>query len=85
MGDASIRSSAGLDIMQWEAIARTLRAPFSIISEAALVIVPAVSTISSIKIMSISFTSPIICISPTTLARLRVLLQSTIGQSRYFA
>ena len=43
------------------------------------------STISSTKITSIPFTSPMICMLSTSLAFLRLLLQSTIGQSKYLA
>ena len=47
--------------------------------------VPAVSTMSSTNTTSMPFTSPIICMPATSLAFLRDLLQSTIGQSRNLA
>ena len=46
---------------------------------AALVIVPAVSTISSTSTTSMPSTSPMTSIESTSLARLRVLLQITMG------
>ena len=42
-------------------------------------------TMSSTSTTSMPFTSPIICIEATSLAFLRLLLQSTMGQSRYLA
>ena len=59
--DSCTRKEAGSDITQWLAIARTDLAPASIMILAALVIVPAVSTISSINTTFLSFTSPMIC------------------------
>jgi hypothetical protein len=48
-------------------------------------LVPAVSTMSSTNTTSMPSTSPMICMSATSLAFLRLLLQSTMGQSRYLA
>ena len=48
-----------------------------------LVIVPAVSTISSINTTFLPSTSPMICIDATSLAFSRDLLQSTNGTPRY--
>ena len=45
----------------------------------------AVSTMSSTMMTSLPFTSPMICMLSTTLARARVLLQSTSGQPKYLA
>ena len=56
-----------------------------LLSTAALVMVPAVSTMSSTMMTSLPFTSPMICMLSTTLARARVLLQSTSGQPKYLA
>jgi hypothetical protein len=79
------RSEAGPDITQCEAMARTLLAPLAIMRSAALVMVPAVSTMSSTRTTSAPFTSPMICMSDTSLAFFLVLLQSTRGQLRYLA
>ena len=72
-------------MMQCEAIARTELAPLDLSKSAAFVIVPAVSTISSTRTTSMPVTSPITSIESTSFARLRVLLQITIGQSKYLA
>src|SRR5699024_8708780 len=81
--DDVTRSLAGSDITQWLAIALTDFAPASIITLAAFVIVPAVSTISSTRITFLPFTSPIICIEATSLALSLVLLHNTKGTPRY--
>ncbi len=82
--DSCTRKEAGSDITQWLAIARMDLAPASIMILAALVMVPAVSTISSINTTFLSFTSPMICIEATSLAFSRDLLQSTNGTPKVF-
>ncbi len=64
---------AGSDITAWLEIALTELAPCPNIMSDAFVIVPAVSTISSINNTSIPFTSPMICISDISFAFLRSL------------
>ena len=81
--DSCTRKEAGSDITQWLAMARTDLAPASSMMLAALVIVPAVSTISSINTTFLPSTSPMICIDATSLAFSRDLLQSTNGTPRY--
>ena len=76
-------SLAGPLITQCDAQARTLFAPAFFMMSAAFVIVPAVSTISSIMTTFLSLTSPIICMLSTTFARALVLLHNTNGQPRY--
>ena len=85
MAEFCTRSDAGPLITQCEAQARTDSAPASFMMSAAMVMVPAVSTISSIITTFLSFTSPMICILETTLARARVLLHNTSGQPKYLA
>ena len=50
--ESSMRCIAGPERMQWEAMARTLLAPMSLMILAAIVMEPAVSTISSTKTTS---------------------------------
>ena len=64
-------------------MARTDLAPASSMMLAALVMVPAVSTISSTNTTFLSFTSPMICMVATTFAFSRVLLHNTRGTPRY--
>ena len=79
------RSLAGSLMMQWLAMARTEVAPAFFIASAAVVMVPAVSTMSSTSTTFLSFTSPMIVMLLTTLARALTLLQSTRSQLNFFA
>ena len=71
-------SSAGSEKTPWVTYAEADFAPADINASAALVSVPAVSTISSMRIQSLFFTSPIIFYTSETLAF--SLLLSTIAK-----
>src|SRR5574344_1979241 len=81
--ESCTRVEAGSDITQWLAMALTDWAPASSMMLAALVMVPALLTISSIKTTFLPSTSPIICIVATSLAFTRDLLQRTSGTPKY--
>src|SRR5690606_34602283 len=81
----SMVSYASPDRTGWVHTARTLAAPFSMMSDAALDNVRAVSQMSSMSTISCPVTSPIIDIDSISLARLRCLSQMTTSALKYLA
>src|SRR5690606_18166856 len=83
--DFSMVSQASPESTGWVHTARTLAAPFSMMSDAALDNVRAVSQMSSINTISWPVTSPMIDIDSISLARFRCLSQITTSALKYLA
>ncbi len=82
--DSRSRATAGPDSTACVAHAITNGAPAACTASAAVHSVPAVSTMSSTMTAARASTSPMICISPTTLARMRRLsMMARCASSRF--